>query len=156
MWNALKDKLQSIREKLGARIEEKEAEAPSVPEPAAAQPAAVPEATPPKEAPPAPDEAAPARAKPSFVEKVKVFVKERELIISEKELEGPLQELELVLLENDVALPATEAILAHVRDDLVGKHRRIRESSDAVVFEALKGALLSVLGNGLDLAEYIR
>jgi fused signal recognition particle receptor len=159
MWNALKDKLRSVREKLGARIEEKEAEVLSAPAPgpAAAEPAPATAVTPPKEAPPAPEEAVSAtRSKPSFVEKVKVFVKERELIITEKEIEGPLQELELVLLESDVALPATEAIIAHVREDLVGKHRRIRESSDAVVFEALKGALLSVLGNGLDLAEYIR
>lgn len=157
MWNALKDKLRGVREKLGARIEEKEAEAPSPPAPGpAAEPARAPDAAPAKVSTPVADDTVQSRAKPSFVEKVKVFVKERELIISENEIEGPLQELELVLLENDVALPATEAILAHVRDDLVGKHRRIGESSDAVVFDALKGALLSVLGSGLDLAEYIR
>jgi fused signal recognition particle receptor len=62
----------------------------------------------------------------------------------------------VVLLESDVAFPTTEAIIAHIRGDLIGKHRRIGASAEAIVFETLKDALLSVLGDGLDLPEYIR
>ena len=43
-----------------------------------------------------------------------------------------------------------------MRDVLVGKHRKIGESVDGLVEDALKSALLDVLGTGFDLTEYIR
>ena len=67
-----------------------------------------------------------------------------------------LDELELVLLESDVALPVTEEIIDHVRSDLVGRHRKFRESPDEIVTETLRDALLDVLGEGFDLPGYIR
>ncbi len=94
-------------------------------------------------------------AVPSFVDKVKVLVLERELIVSEKNIADALSELEMTLLESDVALPVTDAIILHVRNSLVGKHRKIGESVDALVVSALKSALLDVLGKGFDLREYI-
>lgn len=93
---------------------------------------------------------------PSIVDKFKVLVIERELIVSERDVADALSELELTLLESDVALPATDAIIAHVRKSLVGKHRKIGESVDSLVVGALKAALLEVLGNGFDLLDYIR
>ena len=95
-------------------------------------------------------------AKPTFVDKFKVLFIERELIVSEKDVADALSELEMTLLESDVALPATDAIIAHVRKSLVGKHRKIGESVDSLVVGALKAALLDVLGNGFDLLDYIR
>ena len=57
----------------------------------------------------------------------------------------------MTLLESDVALPVAEALVADIRSGLVGKHRKIGESVDALVVRALKSALLKVLGSGLDL-----
>ncbi len=88
--------------------------------------------------------------------KLKVLVTERELILSEDDVREVLDELEIVLLESDVALPVTEEILEHVRRDLVGRHRKFRESPDEIVIETLRGALLDVLGEGFDLLGYIR
>ncbi|OPY37568.1 MAG: Signal recognition particle 54 kDa protein [Methanoregula sp. PtaU1.Bin051] len=92
----------------------------------------------------------------TFVNKVKTFIIDRELIITEKELSDALSELEITLLESDVALPVTDAIIAHVRKNLIGKHRKIGQSVDALVVGTLKGALLNVLGEGFDLSDYIR
>jgi fused signal recognition particle receptor len=91
-----------------------------------------------------------------FIDKVKTFIIERELIVSEKDLSDALSDLEITLLESDVALPATDAIIAHVRTGLVGRHRKIGESVDSLVVAALKTALLEVLGSGFDLTGYIR
>jgi len=93
---------------------------------------------------------------PTFVNKVKTFIIDRELIITEKELAGALDDLEIMLLESDVALPVTDAVIAHVKKDLVGKHRRIGQSVDSLVVGTLKAALLNVLGKGFDLENYIR
>jgi fused signal recognition particle receptor len=62
----------------------------------------------------------------------------------------------MTLLESDVALKVSDAIIARVRTSLVGKHRKIGASVDALVVGALKRALLDVLGNGFDLVTYIQ
>nr|WP_319375177.1 signal recognition particle-docking protein FtsY [uncultured Methanoregula sp.] len=147
MFGALRDKLKAARDRLSGSIqaagENAEPEAPETPVAAVPAGAALPEQSSPG-------------AKPSFVEKVKILIKDRELIVSEKDVADALDELEVVLLESDVALPATEAIIAHVRKGLVGKHRKIGESVDNLVVSALKTALLEVLGSGFDLVGYIR
>ncbi len=88
--------------------------------------------------------------------KLKVLVTERELILKDDDVREVLDELEIVLLESDVALPVTEEIIDHVRRDLVGRHRKFRESPDEIVIETLRDALLEVLGEGFDLPGYIR
>ena len=93
---------------------------------------------------------------PSLANKFKTFIIDRELVISEKELAGALDELEITLLESDVALPVTDAVIAHVKKDLIGKHRRIGQSVDSLVVGTLKAALLNVLGKGFDLTGYIK
>lgn len=93
---------------------------------------------------------------PGFVRKAKALVLDREFIVSEKDVSGPIGELELVLLENDVALPVAETITARLRTELVGKRRKIGEPVDLLVLSALKSALRGVLGEGFDLSAYIR
>jgi fused signal recognition particle receptor len=88
--------------------------------------------------------------------KVKVLITDREFVISEKDIQEPLDELELVLLENDVALPVAEEIIAHIRNELTGKRRKIGEKIDAIVLTALRDALLDVLGEGFDLLSYLK
>ena len=105
---------------------------------------------------PAPVEPDSEERKAGLLTKLKVLVTERELILSESDVREVLDELEIVLLESDVALPVTEEIIDHVRRDLVGRHRKFRETPDEIVIETLRDALLDVLGEGFDLLGYIR
>lgn len=155
MFGGLREKLKAARDRLGSSIQVAAGKADA----AAGKPAT---REPPASAPvpgEAPVPAAPAEAlepsSPSFVQKVKTFIIERELIVSEKDVDEALSELEMTLLESDVALPATDAIIGSVEKNLVGKHRKIGESVDDLVVGALKSALLDVLGEGFDLKEYI-
>jgi fused signal recognition particle receptor len=151
MFGGLREKLQAARNRLGSSIQ------------AVVTPAGTPAQEPVAAVPPVPATQAPtvepdsAGIKPvRFVDKVRTLIIERELIVSEKDVADALSDLEITLLESDVALPATDAIITHVRKDLVGKHRKIGESVDDLVVHALKSSLLEVLGNGFDLVEYIR
>jgi fused signal recognition particle receptor len=146
MFGGLKERLQAVRKRLGGSIEAVAVE-PLPSETPASNVGSAPVALEPTNVP---------VKVPSFVDKVKVLITERELIVSEKNIAEALEELELTLLESDVALPVTDAIIANVRAELVGKHRKIGESVDALVVSALKKALLNVLGNGFDLVSYIK
>ncbi len=147
MFGGLKAKLQAARSRLGSSIQT------VITTPAGGAAGTQQEPVPDKEKP----AVSPAIAtQPTFVDKFKTLLIERELIVSEKDIADALSELELTLLESDVALPATDTIIAHVRKSLVGKHRRIGESIDSLVVGALRAALLDVLGNGFDLLDYIR
>ncbi|MGB9176636.1 MAG: signal recognition particle-docking protein FtsY [Methanoregula sp.] len=148
MFGGLKAKLQAARSRLDSSIQAV-VTAPGKSGTSPAPQAQVPE----KESP---DPSPAVAASPSIVDKVKVLLIERELIVSEKDVADALSELELTLLESDVALPATDAIIAHVRKSLVGKHRKLGESVDSLVVGALRAALIEVLGNGFDLLDYIR
>ncbi len=145
MFGGLKEKLQAARNRLGTSIQgvcskpgtschQKPGRAKPR-QPAAAQQKTI------------------SSAAPTFTDKVKVLIIDRELIVSEKDISEALSELEMTLLESDVALPVTDAIIAHVRTNLVGKHRKIGESVDALVVGALKSALLDVLGKGFNLVR---
>jgi fused signal recognition particle receptor len=151
MFGGLREKLQAARNRLGSSIQAVVAPAEPQGTQAAPSPAAP---LPPQQ--PLPEQV-PGEVKPAgFLDKVKTLIIERELIVSEKDVADALSELEITLLECDVALPATDAIIGQVRKGLVGKHRKIGESVDSLVVHALKNALLEVLGNGFDLTEYIR
>ncbi|MGB8220282.1 MAG: signal recognition particle-docking protein FtsY [Methanoregula sp.] len=139
MFSGLRERLQAARNRLAGSI----GAAAEVASPAPVeQPSLSPPATPQKN--------------PTLAEKVKILVIDRELVVSEKNVAEALDELEMTLLESDVALPVADAIIADIRAGLVGKHRKIGESVDALVMRALKTALLNVLGKGLDLPAYIR
>ena len=142
-------------EEIPPEVAEPVLESHGLPEPVvtpAPRPDISPKVKEPKEEPPAPEK----KEKVGFFKKMKVFVKERELILAESDVKDVLDELEIVLLENDGALPVTEEILRHIRHDLIGSHRKIGTSPDTIVMETLKSALLDVLGEGFDLPAYIR
>jgi fused signal recognition particle receptor len=152
MFDSLKNRLQGVQEKLGSSI--KKAMGPAADEAAPVQ-EQLPEPVPESRTEPEPVPSEDGTTRPKFVDKVKVLVRERELVLTEKDVAEPLEELELILLENDVAFPTVEAIVSHMRDDLVGKHRKIGSSVDAVVLDTLRSALLEVLGEGFSLTEYV-
>jgi fused signal recognition particle receptor len=108
------------------------------------------------EVPQADEESGGDNAPAGIVDRVKVLVRDRELIISEGDVRDAIDELEIVLLENDVAFPVTEEILARLKKQLVGRHRKIGEPVDSIVLSALKTSLKDVLGNGFDLVSYIK
>ena len=130
MFDGLREKLRSVREVFGTSIRE-------------------------ASIPPAGD-ATPAKGEPGLAERVKILVTDGELVLTERQIQGPLQELEMVLLENDVALPVTDEILRRVQKELVGKHRGIGVAPESVIISALRDAIVQVLGEGFDLAGYIR
>jgi len=146
MFSGLRERLQAARDRLGASIGA--AAAASAP----ATPAAP---TPSGTSGEAPAAAGPAK-NPSLADKVRILIIDRELVVSEKDIADALSELEMTLLESDVALPVTDALIADIRTGLVGKHRKIGESVDALVVGALKSALLNILGTGFDLTAYIK
>ncbi|MDD1675280.1 MAG: signal recognition particle-docking protein FtsY [Methanomicrobiales archaeon] len=134
MFDSLKNRLKSVQEKLSANIRSTGTPVPI----------------------PVPEKRDKREKSTRFSEKVKTLVRDRELILSDKDIAEPLSELEMILLENDVALPTTEAIISSLRSGLIGAHRKIGSSIDALVVESLRSALRGVLGSGFDLAAYIR
>jgi fused signal recognition particle receptor len=146
MFGGLREKLQAARNRLGSSIQGIiVTQTPPVPETHKGEPS-----------PSTASQKTISSATPTFVDKVKILIIDRELIVSEKDLSDALSELEMTLLESDVALPVSDAIIARVRTSLVGKHRKIGASVDALVVGALKSALLDVLGNGFNLVNYIQ
>jgi len=93
---------------------------------------------------------------PTFTEKIVSFVRDREFIISDKDIADILDELEMGLLESDVAFSVTEAILSKIKSELTGSKRKIGTSVDSIVRDALADALLGVLGEGVDICAFIR
>jgi fused signal recognition particle receptor len=148
MFGGLRDKLRAARERLGGSIQA----AAALPDPTGGTGSE----TVPVSPHPVVEQEPATPAIPGLVGKMKLLILERELVVSEKDVADALSELEITLLESDVALPATDAIIASVRKNLVGKHRKIGESVDTLVVGALRSALLDVLGRGFDLKEYIR
>lgn len=130
MFDGLREKLRSVREVFGTSIRE-------------------------ASTPPAGD-AQPSKGEPGLAERVKILVTDGELVLTEKQIQAPLQELEMILLENDVALPVTDEILRRVQKQLVGKHRGIGVAPESVILSALRDAIVQVLGEGFDLAGYVR
>jgi len=154
MFSGLKERLQAARARISSSISAVVAE-----QPADANAKKKPAGSAAAETEKAPDAAAAAPLSPpgtTFATRVKTLIIDRELIITEKELADALADLEITLLESDVALPVTDAIITHVKKDLVGKHRKIGQSVDALVVGTLRGALLNVLGAGFDLDGYIK
>ncbi len=159
MFKALKEKLFSVRQRLETTISEQPADdgaasaTQETPEPV------VPQASQPQPAPVTPvahaDEGTKEKKAPGFAQKVVSLVRDREFIISEKDIEESLSDLEIGLLESDVAFSATDAILTKVRADLTGSKRKIGTSVDSVITNALSDALLSVLGEGVNILDFI-
>ncbi len=152
MFDSLKKKLQNIRTQFASNIEEAAGAEPAPPVTEGFEEAQAAEPEPPVFEEEAPEKE---REKPTLFKKVKVLVREREILLREKDVEEPLFELEMVLLENDVALPVTDEIIGRMRRDLVGQHKKIGSSVDDLVASTLRSALCGVLGDGLDLRDFI-
>jgi fused signal recognition particle receptor len=69
-------------------------------------------------------------------------------VIEAEDLEDPLWELEMALLESDVEMSVAEEILDGIREQLIGETRGFRESTGELVEDALREALLDVIGVG--------
>ena len=82
-----------------------------------------------------------------FLSSATSFAKGR-VKIHEDDLEEPLRELEFALLESDVEMSVADEIVETIREDLVGAERKFTESTDELVEDALRDALLSVIDVG--------
>ncbi len=92
-----------------------------------------------------------------FAQKAKAFVMEREFILEEDDLEEPLWDLQMALLESDIALSVSEAIVDSVKGQLVGTRRRIGKNTGEIVEIALKKAIYDVMSaNVFDFDDYVR
>ncbi|MFB6069055.1 MAG: signal recognition particle-docking protein FtsY [Halobacterium sp.] len=164
MFDGLKDKLSNFREDAEEVAEENAEELEEPAEPEAAESEAAPEGETPEpeaaagEAPAgepsageAPDgeaaESAGSTSGAGFVSRASSLARGR-VVIDEADLEEPLRELEFALLESDVEMSVAEEILDAIREDLVGEERKFTESTGALVEDALRDALLSVIEVG--------
>lgn len=96
-------------------------------------------------------------SKIGFTKKAKALVLNREVYLDSKDLEEPLWELEMGLLESDLALSVSEAIVESVKKQLTGTTKRIGSNTGEIVEEALKKAILEVVSaNTFDFDEYVR
>jgi fused signal recognition particle receptor len=92
-----------------------------------------------------------------FTKKAKALVLNREVYLDSKDLEEPLWELEMGLLESDLALSVSEAIVESVKKQLAGTTKRIGSNTGEIVEEALKKAILDVVSaNTFDFDEYVK
>jgi fused signal recognition particle receptor len=96
-------------------------------------------------------------SKIGFTQKAKALVLNREVYLDSKDLDEPLWELEMGLLESDLALSVSEAIVESVKKQLTGTTRRIGSNTGEIVEEALKKSILDVVSaNTFDFDEYVR
>lgn len=92
-----------------------------------------------------------------FTKKAKALVLNREVYLDSKDLEEPLWELEMGLLESDLSLSVSEAIVESVKKQLAGTTKRIGSNTGEIVEEALKKAILDVVSaNTFDFDEYVK
>lgn len=95
--------------------------------------------------------------KVGFTQKAKALVFNREVYLDDKDLEEPLWELEMGLLESDLAVSVSEAIVESVKKQLTGTTKRIGSNTGDIVEAALKKAILDVVSaNTFDFDEYVK
>lgn len=96
-------------------------------------------------------------SKIGFAQKAKALVFNREVYLDNKDLEEPLWELEMGLLESDLALSVSEAIVESVKKQLTGTTKHIGSNTGEIVEAALKKAILDVVSaNTFDFDEYVK
>ncbi|AOW81197.1 signal recognition particle-docking protein FtsY [Halodesulfurarchaeum formicicum] len=126
MFDGLKEKLGAFRED-AADVAEEQADAQADSE--------------------APDAAAEESADPSFTDRAKSLATGK-VILDADDLEGPLWDLEMALLENDVEMEVAEEILDGIEAELVGEQKTITDSTESLIEDALREALLDVVSVG--------
>ena len=169
MFDGLKDKLSSFRDDAAEEVEEQaeaaEAEAAAEAQEAAAEteaagtgqtadtePPATVEAGEPADAGGAdaggPDEAADDEdGGPGRLKRAAAFATGR-VIIEEGDLEDQLWDLEMALLDSDVEMSVAEEMLESIRESLIGEMRAQVDTTEELVTEALRDALLDVIAVG--------
>jgi len=166
LFNRFKERLKGFKEAVSTKIQEKgEAEAKKAEAKAAEKARAEEKISAPEKGPAAATQEAEAKVAPedngaktkqSFRSRARSLIFEQEVVLDEKDLTDPLWELEMALLESDVALPVAETIVANVKDELVGRKKKIRADTGEIVEEALRSALYKVLSeNYFDVDEFI-
>jgi fused signal recognition particle receptor len=163
MFEKLKEKLNDFKKTIDEKVKSVSGASPQAetapPQPAEPVPQAAPETAKPAEKP-ASEKAA--SAKPAEKEKTGVLdralaLTRGEVVLSEKDLEGPLWELEMALLESDVALPVAESIIATIKADLTGQHKKFLHSTGDIAEDALIDAISKILNvNTLDFDDYVK
>ncbi|MFQ3318379.1 MAG: fused signal recognition particle receptor [Natronomonas sp.] len=143
MFDGLKDKLGQFKDDVEEQAEEPaegddEAEADTEAEPAA-------EAV--TESEPDTAEAESAEDGPGLAKKAALAATGK-TIITEAELEAPLEQLELELLQGDVEMTVAREITDRIREQLVGETRKQVESGEQVVERAIAEALRDVISVG--------
>jgi len=94
--------------------------------------------------------------KVGIAQKAKALVFNREVYLDEKDLEEPLWELEMGLLESDLALSVSEAVVESVKKQLTGTTKRIGSNTGEIVEAALKKAIQDIVSaNIIDFDEYV-
>ena len=96
------------------------------------------------------------KEKAGFLGKAKALIFDREVILDEEDLEGPLTELEIALLESDLALSVTDVIVDSVRKQLSGTRKKLGKNTGSIVENALKNAILEVMSaNVFDFDDFL-
>jgi len=151
LFNKLKDKLSGFKKSLGSTIDEKAVpieETVHVDSKPIAEEISGSKGSKPEES---------SSSKVGFAQKAKSLVFEREVFLSEKDLEDPLWELEMALLESDLAVSVAEAIVESVKTELVGTSKKIGRNTGNIVEQALKNAIYNVMSaNIFDFDEFIK
>ncbi|MFB6300190.1 MAG: signal recognition particle-docking protein FtsY [Halobacteriales archaeon] len=148
MFDKLRDSLNRFQSEVEESAEEAPTEEDDSAEPSKESKSAEGTATPGQESPVEGDsETEEDDQQPGFRQRAASFAR-GELIIDEDDLEDPLWELEMALLENDVEMGVAEELLDRIKAELVGESRKITTSTTAVVEDALREALLSVISVG--------
>jgi len=95
--------------------------------------------------------------KVGFAQKAKALVFNREVYLDSKDLEEPMWELEMGLLESDLALSVSEAIVESVKNQLTGTTKRIGSNTGEIVEAALRKSILDVVSaNTFDFDDYVK
>jgi len=156
MFDGLKEKLGKFKSDVEAEADAEDAadsEATSEGDPAAESEASGADAEPDAE----PDaDAADADDGPGLAKKAALAATGR-TVITEEELEAPLESLELELLQGDVEMGVAREITERIREQLVGDTRKQVESGEQVIERAIGDALRDVISVGqFDFEERIR
>jgi fused signal recognition particle receptor len=138
MFDGLKDKLGRFKDDVEEESDEPEADEGETLDEESAETAEEPAAEPEKD-----DE----DDGPGLAKKAALAATGR-TVITEEELEEPLEQLELELLQGDVEMSVASAITDRIREELVGATRKQVESGEQVVERAIADALRDVISVG--------
>ena len=156
MFDGLKEKLGKFKSDVEAEADAEgaaDSEATSEGDPAAEPEASGADAEP---AADADTDAADADDGPGLAKKAALAATGR-TVITEEELEAPLESLELELLQGDVEMGVAREITERIREQLVGDTRKQVESGEQVIERAIGDALRDVISVGqFDFEERIR